>query len=56
MVLAAGAAAAIVVALALAFLGGDGKNDSARVEPVPHAATPAQQARNLSAWLKTYSR
>ena len=28
----------------------------ARVEPVPHATTPAQQARNLSAWLKTYSR
>jgi serine/threonine protein kinase len=52
-VLAAGAAVAIVAALAIAITGGGGKT---RVEPVPHATTPAQQARNLSAWLKTYSR
>ena len=26
-----------------------------RVEPVPHATTPAQQARNLEAWLRRYS-
>ncbi|HEY8723776.1 MAG TPA: serine/threonine-protein kinase [Gaiellaceae bacterium] len=52
-VLAAGAVAAIVAALAIAITGGGGKT---RVEPVPHATTPAQQARNLSAWLKTYSR
>ncbi|MFL5964433.1 MAG: serine/threonine-protein kinase [Gaiellaceae bacterium] len=52
--LAAGAAAAIVAALAVTTAGG-GKQ-RARVEPVPHATTPAQQARNLSAWLKTYSR
>jgi hypothetical protein len=27
-----------------------------RVEPVPHAATADQQARNLEAWLRRYSR
>jgi serine/threonine-protein kinase len=52
--LAAGAAVAIVAALAIATTGGGG--GKTRVEPVPHATTPAQQARNLSAWLKTYSR
>jgi serine/threonine protein kinase len=52
--LGAGAAAAIVAALAIAATGGSGH--PARVDPVPHATTPAQQARNLSAWLKTYSR
>ena len=26
-----------------------------RIPPVPHAATPTQQARNLEAWLKRYS-
>jgi serine/threonine protein kinase len=54
-VLAAGAAAAIVAGIATAAKTG-GANHPARVEPVPHATTPAQQARNLSAWLKTYSR
>ena len=53
-VLAAGAAVAIVAAVAIAATGGD--NKPSHVEPVPHATTPAQQARNLSAWLKTYSR
>jgi serine/threonine protein kinase len=53
-VLAAGAAAAIVAALAIATTGG--KKQPARVEPVPHATTPARQARNLSTWLRTYSR
>ena len=52
-VLAAGAAVAIVAAVAIATTGGGG---TSRIEPVPHATTPAQQARNLSAWLKTYSR
>ena len=52
-VLAAGAAAAIVAALAIATAG-SGKQP-ARIEPVPHAATPAQQARNLATWLRTYS-
>ena len=53
-VLAVAAAVAIVAAVALAATGSD--NRPARVEPVPHATTPAQQARNLSAWLKRYSR
>jgi protein kinase-like protein len=49
--LAAAALAAIAVAVAVA------QRDSkpARVEPVPHATTPAQQARNLEAWLRKYS-
>ena len=51
--LAAGAAAATVAAIAIATTGGSG---TTRVEPVPHGTTAAQQARNLSAWLKTYSR
>jgi serine/threonine-protein kinase len=51
--LAAGAAAAIVAAVAIATTGGGG---TTRIEPVPHGTTAAQQARNLSAWLKTYSR
>jgi hypothetical protein len=53
-VLAAAAAVAIVAAVTIAATSG-GKTP-ARVEPVPHATTPAQQARNLSVWLKTYSR
>jgi serine/threonine protein kinase len=53
--LAAGAAAAIVAALALA-IGDSASKTPAHVKPVPHGATPAQQARNLSAWLKAYSR
>src|SRR5260221_12040544 len=52
-VLAAAAAVAIVAAIAVATTGG---GTPARIEPVPHATTPAQQARNLSAWLETYSR
>lgn len=51
--LAAGAAAAIVAAVAIATTGGGG---TTRIEPVPHGTTAAQQARNLSAWLKSYSR
>jgi hypothetical protein len=29
---------------------------SPKVEPVPHASTPSQEARNIEAWLKRYSR
>jgi eukaryotic-like serine/threonine-protein kinase len=55
LVLAAAAAAAIAaVALAVAF--GGGPSEPARVEPVPHASHASQQARNLAAWLKRYSR
>jgi serine/threonine-protein kinase len=53
--LAAAAAVAIVAAVVVATTGGAGGGKT-RVEPVPHATTPAQQARNLSTWLKTYSR
>jgi serine/threonine-protein kinase len=53
-VLAAAAAIAIVAALLIATTGGGKKTPS--VKPVPHATTPAQQARNLSAWLKSYTR
>jgi serine/threonine protein kinase len=53
-VLAGAAAAAIVAAIAIGVTGGN--DATADVKPVPHATTPAQQARNLSAWLKTYSR
>jgi serine/threonine protein kinase len=49
----AAAAVAIGAAVAIATTGGGG---TTRIEPVPHGTTPAQQARNLSAWLKTYSR
>jgi serine/threonine-protein kinase len=52
--LVAGATAAVVAALVLAFTGGS--NHPQRVEPVPHATTATQQARNLEAWLKRYSR
>ena len=47
------ALALIVVAGAIAVARGDGHQ---RVEPVPHATTPAQQARNLGTWLDANSR
>ena len=52
---AVAALALIVVASAsaIALARGDGPQ---RVEPVPHATTPAQQARNLSTWLDANSR
>jgi hypothetical protein len=54
------AVVALAVGLVAAFSGGSGtppgKRPVARVAPVPHAATPEQQARNLSAWLARYSR
>ena len=45
----------IVAAIVLAATrhGGDA---TGTVKPVPHASTPAQQARNLEAWLKEYAR
>lgn len=54
LVLASGAAAAIVAAIAVVVASSSG--DQQRVTPVPHATTPAQQARNLGAWLEQYSR
>jgi eukaryotic-like serine/threonine-protein kinase len=54
LVLAGGAAAAIVAAIALAVA--SSADSPPRVTPVPHATTPGQQARNLGAWLEKYSR
>ncbi|HEU5477239.1 MAG TPA: serine/threonine-protein kinase [Gaiellaceae bacterium] len=51
--LGAGALAAAAAAVAVAVTQQDAK--PAPVEPVRHATTPAQQARNLEAWLKRYS-
>jgi hypothetical protein len=45
--------ALIVVAAAIALSRGGRPQ---RVEPVPHATTPAQQARNLGTWLNANSR
>jgi serine/threonine protein kinase len=53
LALAVTAAALVAVALVLAFRGGSKPQP---VRPVPHASTAAQQARNLAAWLKEYSR
>jgi predicted Ser/Thr protein kinase len=49
-----GAAAAIVAAIAL--LVAQHHSSPRPVPPVPHAATAAQEARNLEAWLRRYSR
>ena len=57
--LVAVAVAALAAGLVLAFSGG-GKPSKpapvARVQPVPHASSAAQQARNLARWLSRYSR
>jgi 3-oxoacyl-(acyl-carrier-protein) synthase len=53
LALAAAAGAAIVAAIVVAATGSD---HPARVEPVPHGATTAAQARNLERWLTNYSR
>lgn len=54
--LAAGAGVAIVAAILVVVFTHHRSQPAATVKPVPHAATPAQEARNLEAWLKTYSR
>jgi serine/threonine-protein kinase len=54
LLLAAGAALAVVVALVLAFSGGS--KQPSKVTPVPHGANATQQARNVEAWLRKYSR
>jgi predicted Ser/Thr protein kinase len=51
--LGTGALAAIAAAVVLVATQHDSK--PAPVQPVRHATTPAQQARNLEAWLKRYS-
>jgi hypothetical protein len=51
---AGSAAAAIVVATAVILLTHHPAGP-AGVQPVPHATTPTQEARNLEAWLQRYS-
>jgi hypothetical protein len=53
-VLAAAALLALIAAIVLAVR--PHHHAPATVKPVPHAATATQEARNLEAWLKTYSR
>jgi serine/threonine-protein kinase len=53
-ILGAGALAAIVAAVAV--LAWPSHHAPETVRPVPHATTPAQEARNLQAWLRRYSR
>jgi serine/threonine protein kinase len=50
--LAAAAAALVLAVVALSFVGGGGNDEPPPVEPVPAADTPAEGARNLSAWLR----
>ena len=52
MLVALAAVSLVAVAAAIALTHGGRQ----RVDPVPHATTPAQQARNLSAWLDANSR
>lgn len=52
--LAAGAAVAIFTAAVVVFW--PRHHAPAPIRPVPHATTPAQEARNLQAWLRSYSR
>ena len=54
LLLTAAAAAALVAAVVVAVSQHGG--GAPAVRPVPHADTPAQQARNLGAWLERYSR
>lgn len=52
---AALALGAFVLLMVLAFSGGDEPPPPAQVEPVPTGSTPAEQARNLSKWLRDNS-
>jgi serine/threonine protein kinase len=50
------AVAAIVAAIAVAASSGGGPAKPVPVRPVPHSSDAAQEATNLAAWLKRYSR
>jgi serine/threonine protein kinase len=54
--LAAAAAALVVLALVLALASRAHTTKPQPIRPVPHASTATQEARNLEAWLRTYSR
>jgi hypothetical protein len=47
---------ALAIGLLFAFRGGTPNRNGTAVTPVPHARSPEQQARYLSAWLARYSR
>jgi hypothetical protein len=51
----AGSAAAAIAVVAAVILLTRHDAKPADVKPVPHATTPAQEARNLEAWLRRYS-
>ena len=59
VVTAAAAAAVVAVVLGLLSLGGGGSSSRppqpVRIAPPVHGQTPAQEARNLSAWLRSHS-
>jgi serine/threonine protein kinase len=51
----AAAAAALAIAGAAAIVATHHGSKQPAVRPVPHATSPAQEARNLEAWLRRYS-
>jgi serine/threonine-protein kinase len=48
--------AVVLLAAVIAIVAARSSGGSARIKPVPHAASTEQQARNLRAWLTEYSR
>jgi hypothetical protein len=56
LLLALGAAAAVIAAVIVAATSGGGSKPAPGVRPVAHSSDPAQQARNLAAWLEQNSR
>jgi serine/threonine protein kinase len=60
LIAAAGAVALLAVILGVLRLGGGGDSPQpprrVQIAPPPRGATPAAEARNLSAWLRTHSR
>jgi serine/threonine-protein kinase len=58
MVVAAAAAAILAVVVGLMTIGGSGSSEAPRpvqIAPPARGTTPAQEARNLSAWLRRHS-
>jgi serine/threonine-protein kinase len=51
-----GAGALVALVAAIVVLAWPHNHRPETVQPVPHATTPAQEARNLQAWLRRYSR
>jgi hypothetical protein len=58
MVVAAAAAAILAVVVGPMTIGGSGSSEAPRpvqIAPPARSTTPAQEARNLSAWLRRHS-